>query len=68
MENGRNNKVIKILLCNGRTECGFVQKLCESSWKCALTLHSVTDELNINEQNTSIATGSLYLYIEFDAI
>ena len=27
-----------------------------------------TDELNINEQNTSIATGSLYLYIDFDVI
>ena len=40
--------------------------MCESSWKCALTLHScisVTDQVKI----TSIATGRLYLYAEFHA-
>ena len=43
----------------------------ESSWKCALTLRSyisVTDKVKINERNTSIATGPLYLLTEFDAI
>ena len=43
----------------------------QSSGKCALTLHScisVTDRLNINGLNTSIATGPLYVHIEFEAI
>ena len=29
---------------------------------------SVMDKVNINEQNSSIAIGPLYLYTEFDAI
>ena len=43
----------------------------QSSGKCALTLHSgipVTDRVKINELNTSIATGSLYVHTEFEAI
>ena len=39
--------------------------------KCALTLHScisVTDRVKINELNTSIATGPLYVHTEFKAI
>ena len=50
---------------------GGMQQLCELSWKCALTLHScisVKDKVEINEHNTSIATGPLYLYTKFDAI
>ena len=41
---------------------------CKNCANRAGNVHSVTDDLNINEQNTSIATGSLYLYIELDAI
>ena len=40
----------------------------QSSGKCALTLLScisVTDKVKINEKNTSIATGPLYVDIEF---
>ena len=43
----------------------------QSSGKCALTLHScisVTDRVKINELNTSIATGPLYVHTEFEAI
>ena len=66
MENGRNKEVIVEWENGTRNNCVH-----ESSWKCALTLHScisVTDEVKINEQNKSIATGPLYLYTEFDAI
>ena len=55
MVNERNKEVIE-MYCGWRTEC---------SWKCALTWHScisVTDKVQINEQNTSIATGPLYTY------
>ena len=41
------------------------------SGKCALTLHScisVTDGVKINELNTSIAIGPLYVHTEFEAI
>ena len=44
---------------------------CESSWKCALTLHryiSVTDKVKINEKNNSIVTGPLYVHTEFKMI
>ena len=50
-----------------RVACKNVQ----SSGKCALTLHScisVTDRVKINELNTSIATGPLYVHTEFEAI
>ena len=43
----------------------------QSSGKCALTLHScisVTDRVKIDELNTSIATGLLYVHTEFEAI
>ena len=43
----------------------------QSSGKCALTLHScvsVTDRVKINELNTSIATGPVYVHTEFEAI
>ena len=46
-------------------------KMVQSSGKCALTLHScisVTDRVKINELNTSIATGPLYVHTEFEAI
>ena len=39
--------------------------------ECALTLHScisVTDRVQINEMNTSIETGPLYVRTEFEAI
>ena len=43
----------------------------QTSGKCALTLHScisVTDRVKINELNTSIATGPLYVHTELEAI
>ena len=46
-------------------------EMVQSSGQCALTLHSgipVTDRVKINELNTSIATGSLYVHTEFEAI
>ena len=45
----------------------FIVDEIENGGKCALTLHScisVTDEVKIKEQNTSIATGPLYLHTE----
>ena len=50
-------------------EHGLHAKMVQSSGKCALTLHScisVTDKLKINELNTSIATGPLYVHTEFE--
>ena len=50
---------------------GCMQKMVQSSGRCALTLHScisVTDRVKINELNTSIATGPLYVHTEFEAI
>ena len=55
----------------GRMEHGLHAKMVQSSGKCALTLHScisVTDRVKINELNTSIATGPLYVHTEFEAI
>ena len=52
-------------------EHGLHAKMVQSSGKCALTLHScisVTDRVKINELNTSIATGPLYVHTEFEAI
>ena len=52
-------------------EHGLHAKMVQSSGKCALTLHScisVTDGVKINELNTSIATGPLYVRTEFEAI
>ena len=52
-------------------EHGLHAIMMQSSGKCALTLHScisVTDEVKINELNTSIATGPLYAHTEFEAI
>ena len=46
-------------------------KMVQSSGKCALTLHScisVTDRVKINELNTSLATGPLYVHTECEAI
>ena len=60
MENGRNKESYR----NLEWIEGCMQQLCESSWNCALTLHSyisVTVIVNINEKNTSIATGPLYV-------
>ena len=62
---GGTKKVIEIY-CGLGAGC-----MCESSWKCALTLHryiSVTDKVKINEKNTSIATGPLYVHTEFKTI
>ena len=59
------------LLWIGRMEHGLHAKMVQSSGKCALTLHScisVTDRVKINELNTSIATGPLYVHTEFEAI
>ena len=47
------------------------RKMVQLSGKCALTLHScisVPDRVKINELNTSIATGPLYVNTEFEAI
>ena len=52
-------------------ENGVHAKMVQSSGKCALTLHScisVTDRVKINELNTSIATGPLYVHTEFEVI
>ena len=52
-------------------EHGLHAKMVQSSGKCALPLHScisVTDTIKINELNTSVATGPLYVHIEFEAI
>ena len=52
-------------------EHGLHAKMVQSSGNCALTLHScisVTDRVQINELNTSIATGPLYVRTEFEAI
>ena len=52
-------------------EHGLHAKMVQSSGKCALTLHScisVTDRVEINELNTSIATGPLYVQTKFEAI
>ena len=49
-------------------EHGLHAKMVQSSGKCALTLHnciSVTDRVRINELNTLIATGPLYVRTEF---
>ena len=59
------------LLWIGRMEHGLHATMVQSSGKCALTLHSrisVTDKVKINELNTSIATGPLYVHTEFEAI
>ena len=61
----------KKLLWIGGMEHGLHAKMVQSSGKCALTLHnciSVTDRVKINELNISIATGSLYVNTEFEAI
>ena len=52
-------------------EHGLHAKMVQSSGKCALTLHScisVTDRVKINDLNTSIATGPLYVHTKFEAI
>ena len=52
-------------------EHGCMQKWCNRAGNVALTLHScisVTDRVKINELNTSIATGPLYVHTEFEAI
>ena len=49
----------------------YLNHWCELSGKCALTsLHciSVTDDVKINEQNTSIATGFIYVQTDFEAV
>ena len=58
------------LLWIGRMEHGLHAIMVQLSEKCALTLHScisVTDRLQINELNTSIATGPL-VHTEFEVI
>ena len=52
-------------------EHGLHSKMVQSNGKCALTLHScisVTEKVEINELNTSIATGPVYAHTEFEAI
>ena len=52
-------------------EHGLHAIMVQWSRKCALTLHScifVTDRVKINELNTSIVTGPLYVRTEFEAI
>ena len=52
-------------------EHGLHAKMVQSSGKCALTLHScifVKDRVEINEKNTSIATGPLYVPTEIETI
>ena len=49
---------------------GCMQQWCNRAGNVQ-TLHScisVTDRVKINELNTSIATGSLYVHTEFEAI
>ena len=61
----------KKLLWIGRMEHELHAKMVQSSGKCALTLHScisVTDGVKVNELDTSIATGPLYVHTEFKAI
>ena len=63
---GGTKKLSKFIV-NGNTGCKMVQ----SSGKCALTLHcciSVTDRVTINELNTSIATGPLYVSTQLEAL
>ena len=49
-------------------EHGLHAIMVQSSGKCALTLHSCIFVKEINELNTSIATGPLYVSTEFEAI
>ena len=59
----------KKLLWIGRMEHGLHAITVQSRGKCALTLHScisVTDRVKIDELNTSIATGPLYVHTEFE--
>ena len=52
-------------------EHGLHAIMVQLSGKCALTLHScisVKDRVKINELYTSIATASLYVHTEFEAI
>ena len=61
----------QILFVIGRIEHGLHAIMVQSSGKCALTLHNcifVQDRVKINEMNTSIATGPLYVRTEFEAI
>ena len=67
---GGTKKLSKFIVDWGM-EHGLHAKMVQSSGKCALTLHScisVTDRVKINELNTSIATGPLYVHTEFEAI
>ena len=68
---GGTKKLSKFIVDWENGTRGLHAKMVQSSGKCALTLHScisVTDRVKINELNTSIATGPLYVHTEFEAI
>ena len=68
---GGTKKLSKFILDWENGTHGLHAIMVQSSGKCALTLHScifVTDRVKINELNTSIATGFLYVHTEFEAI